>query len=470
MKSSDIKVIKDETVDEQALPEYTPWVQIAGRPMSLSDLNREDGDRLSNVESSVGGLGDILDTQTAEIIAEWSFRDSGALAIKEDADNGLWLSPTGMLAKKSGDTTFAITSSGDATFKGTVVAGSVVTGKIIAESGSDVDWSYIDNVLVTNAQIESLNADKINVGTLTGFTIQTATTGKRLRMLGTPANEYQFLDGSTKVGHLKIDDDGDGGYFAQLYIDHLGPAVEVGSVVGASESVYFNAPFISTSGRAAVGTVKLIGKDADAGLTWSGSNTATWSFNLGDNLARISSDIQPSANATYSLGGRSGSDLYGWGALRLADGGNIGYVRGSSTVPVMYVGYSSIEGYPAAMFNSDCFPLKNDEYYLGLSVAKWARVYSNDYLACPLPAVDNALDKIKATNKPHLLKDKTKGHHGKNRKYFDITDVPEECIVKGKRKDEEDDIEVIRTMGFLFSTIKELAEKVDILEQKLNNK
>ena len=209
-------------------------------------------------------INDRIDTSEPKILAEWTFGQKGAFVVGT-ANDGLSLSPTGLLARKDGETTFAIDSDGDATFRGTVAAGAAI--------------------------LADISANNITTGTLTGITIQTDTTGKRLRMQGTPANEYQFLDGNDKVGHLKIDDDGYGGYFAEINIDHLGSTLQVGSTVGVAESVYFEAPFISTSGRSAAGNVKLIGKDVETGLTWSGGNTSTWSFDLGDNLAEISSDV-----------------------------------------------------------------------------------------------------------------------------------------------------------------------------------
>ena len=134
----EIKTVKDETIDENPLPELTPWDKIGGRPNSLKDLNVADGEALDDATASIGDVEDwkgyldaILDAQTAEIIAEWTFKDSGALAIRENSNNGIWLSPTGILAKKSGDTTFSLTSSGDATFGGSLIAGVEITSPVI---------------------------------------------------------------------------------------------------------------------------------------------------------------------------------------------------------------------------------------------------------------------------------------------------------------------------------------------------
>jgi hypothetical protein len=58
-----------------------------------------------------------------------------------DANNGLWLSPTGILAKKAGDTTFTIGTDGDATFAGelSAVTGTFTSLSTSAEDGLEVD-------------------------------------------------------------------------------------------------------------------------------------------------------------------------------------------------------------------------------------------------------------------------------------------------------------------------------------------
>lgn len=73
-----------------------------------------------------------LNTQTKQILGSFTFGASGAIAIASDASNGLWLSPTGLLGKKAGATTFAIDTGGNATFGGTLVAAAGTLGTITA--------------------------------------------------------------------------------------------------------------------------------------------------------------------------------------------------------------------------------------------------------------------------------------------------------------------------------------------------
>jgi hypothetical protein len=54
------------------------------------------------------------------------------------------------------------------------------------------------------------------------------------------------------------------------------------------------------------------------------------------------------------------------------------------------------------------------------------------------------------------------------RKYLDIQDAPKEILARDS--DGRHDIELVRTVGFLYSVIKELTEKVSSLEQQINNK
>jgi hypothetical protein len=83
-------------------------------------------------------LSSNFNTQTKLILGEFQFQGSGALKIATDANNGVWISPTGILGKKAGATTFAIDNGGNATFGGTLVAASGTFGSITAGSFSGV--------------------------------------------------------------------------------------------------------------------------------------------------------------------------------------------------------------------------------------------------------------------------------------------------------------------------------------------
>jgi hypothetical protein len=83
---------------------------------TVTDAINQDGNLVNDV------INTKLDTDAKEILGEFTFGASGAIAIATDANNGLWISPTGILAKKLGANTLTITSSGDVTMVGTVTA------------------------------------------------------------------------------------------------------------------------------------------------------------------------------------------------------------------------------------------------------------------------------------------------------------------------------------------------------------
>ena len=108
------------------------------------------------------------------------------------------------------------------------------------------------------------------------------------------------------------------------------------------------------------------------------------------------------------------------------------------------------------------------------SAAHKATVFCSSLSACPLPTVDNALDKIAvmpAAKVKSALKDPSLAHFEiadlskAKRKYFDIDDVPEELTFV--TREGVKDIELIRVIGFCFQAIKELSTKVATLENKI---
>lgn len=286
------KVYYQEEIPDIDLPETVSYANVIDAPQSVSDLNTVDGQKLEGIEYNAGDpywINDVInariDTASKKFLKDFNFGDTdyaGGVYAGDISWNtstgaitggsGVVINRAGILGASAGSPTFTLDAvTGDATFTGDVTASTITGGTITGT-------------------------------TITGGTIQTATTGKRLVMAGSPSNQYQFKDGASSVGYLEIDDDGAGGYFAQIYIDHLGAALQVGSTVGASEITYFSAPFFSGSGRSAVGQASIDSNGPSAGLTWSGGSNATWSFNLGTAMARISSDVEPATDGTYDLG------------------------------------------------------------------------------------------------------------------------------------------------------------------------
>ena len=164
-----------------------------------------------------------LDTSAKEILGEFVFSGSGAIAMATDASNGLWLSPTGILGKKAGVTTFAIDTSGNATFKGDI-------------SGSSGTFSG------------TVSADNITAGTLTGSLIRTSsgTTRVQLEPSGTYANSLTFYYNSSIAGQVQ----------------NFGSGLEIVTPTGAGNGIFLyggNSLGLSVTNVSATDAVATIG-------------------------------------------------------------------------------------------------------------------------------------------------------------------------------------------------------------------
>lgn len=138
-------------------------------------------------------IDDMLDTQAKEILGEFTFGASGAITIQTDANNGTWLSPTGILAKKAGVNTFALTNAGDATFAGLLAAGAIIVGTpaSLIETGATSDLPPDENLIAywsmdegSGTTITDVSANSNN-GTIVGATFATGVSGKCLDFNGT---------------------------------------------------------------------------------------------------------------------------------------------------------------------------------------------------------------------------------------------------------------------------------------------
>ena len=65
-----------------------------------------------------------LSTATKQILGDFTFGSYGAIKMITDDNNGVWLSPTGILGKKAGEPTFTIGIDGKAIFSGVLQTGS----------------------------------------------------------------------------------------------------------------------------------------------------------------------------------------------------------------------------------------------------------------------------------------------------------------------------------------------------------
>ena len=174
-------------------------------------------------------INDNLNTATKEILGAFTFGASGAINIATDADNGLWLSPTGILAKKASVTTFALEADGDATFGGALTAVTGTLGALTIASGGNIKMgktAYTDD---TNAGFwlgDVSGTYKLNIGssstkylhydgtdltffggTITGSKFQTtvpaAGTGEAVVIEGGTAKYIKLYYNADLVGYIK---------------------------------------------------------------------------------------------------------------------------------------------------------------------------------------------------------------------------------------------------------------------------
>ena len=195
-------------------------------------------------------------------------------------------------ALKAGNITWNVSTGAIIGGSGTVVYRKGIVG---AHNGA-ITFS-IDSTTGNANYYGTVTASQIIAGILTGFTIQTGSSGKRIKMSSSPQNRIEFLDDNDVRGYLEIDDDGDGGFYTR--IGGPGGMLTLGSTLGASEVIYVDMPFFQGAGKASTGQVVMSGSSGNptkVGLTWAGGATATFSFNLGDNLVKMSSNIIPSGD------------------------------------------------------------------------------------------------------------------------------------------------------------------------------
>lgn len=141
----------------------------AGSESSTKDTGVESQDTISPTEIPYNLASDVinasLDTQKRRILADYGFSESGAIQIGKyvsGSSGDIRISPNGLVGRNTaGTTTFSIDgTTGNATFLGTISAGSVVTGYLIV-GGAIAD---------VNAGSTTINPARVSISGLTTFT------------------------------------------------------------------------------------------------------------------------------------------------------------------------------------------------------------------------------------------------------------------------------------------------------------
>jgi hypothetical protein len=142
---ADIKVYSQETIQDAAFPvEQTTTTEsesTTGASAKVYTPVEIQEQSMPQPRIAVELLSTQLNTRTAKILAEFGFTPSGAIQVgifQNGVSGDIRISPNGIVARDiSGNTTFALDGdTGDATFAGTVQAGTLISGAVAVGDGS----------------------------------------------------------------------------------------------------------------------------------------------------------------------------------------------------------------------------------------------------------------------------------------------------------------------------------------------
>ena len=215
------------------------WIKIDG----TAQFKNSSGDVLLSTGAIDGNFVNVintaLNTSSKRILSDFTFKEedyTGAFKAGNPTwdentglitgGSGVLINAKGILGANEGTATFTLdATTGDATFAGTLTAATGTLGALTIASGGNIKFgktSYSDD---TNAGLwlgDVSGTAKLNIGsssskylhydgtdltilggTITGATIQTATTGYRVKM--TSDNGVLFYNGVTQTGYIKSD-------------------------------------------------------------------------------------------------------------------------------------------------------------------------------------------------------------------------------------------------------------------------
>lgn len=157
------KVYYPETIDQNPLPVTGGLVGQLAPVVSGSGNGEEKQYTTPRIDQipfpervyAVETIGATLNTKARKILGGFSFGKYGGIQVGE-YENGVTgdikISPNGIVARNSnGDTTFALDGeTGDATFLGTIAAGSVIVGTTGIGTGSSIYLDGANNRIIVN--------------------------------------------------------------------------------------------------------------------------------------------------------------------------------------------------------------------------------------------------------------------------------------------------------------------------------
>jgi hypothetical protein len=286
--------------------------------------------------------------------------------------------------------------------------------------------TYMDGekILVNSLSAISANIGTCTAGILRGVQIETAASGQRIILYSTTMNFYNSSNQNV----------------ANIY-------------AGANDLLIKNQL-----------TSKNIFIDAGSGGYVTLGTGGTIRMQVGATTIQCRQGISPYSTDSYALGLATKR----WTNLYLKDGGRI-YAGGSYGLKLSQQYYS---GYYDTKLEevADVLPGANNIWELGSSTKKWYKIWRTNEGACDMPTSNSAIDVIKKIKAPEIAN----GDYGE-RHYFKDKDFPDEMKMFSTREEEKAgigkrEIEFTRTLGITVQAIREILEKVEKLEQKVEPK
>ena len=413
--------IEKETYNELIQHENTfVYPTIIGSDIKGGTINSR---RVSTIVSGINDDGDFIkdiintkfDTSTKEILSDFTFGESGAIKMITDDNNGLWISPTGILGKKSGNTTFSIDTSGNATFSGELSAATGTLGTITAGSLTGV--------------------------TITGGTIQTASEDGRIILSGQSANalKIMFQNDDDQLANITVQDRTDDEQRLRFDIYKVS--------TGSSRVVYMNynngkIDFYSTN-SGTIGT-----SDYHWGNIYGGGLFLKDSIEINKSTGSAGLVLKSGTGANSDRGHLKLDDITLSNqklSLMLTN-----HTESGVSYRYLYFEYTSdgIYFYPNGASKGSC----------GTNTNYWKYIYGDNIRYKDLDSFDNH-DDISLIKK---IKEKETTKGGKKRNVWDYDSMPEETKSDGFYS-------AGAVQGLTIGTLKQLIDRVEKIENKLNN-
>ena len=374
------KVIEQEKIDEQPLPESVSWDTISDKPTSLADISIDDATTLAtastNATNAVAGLAnkaiqgwsfDGVFSATGNNAIAWTggtlrFSDGTSYTISSGSLSSIAALSYVYFNPTASTTAFQTTTSSANTVVANrllvAVAKNVASGKLAtyqAFGGAGgigvmitADNIAANSITANEIQTNTITTLNLTAGSITGALIRTATSGRRIEMDTTNTNQIRFYDSTTLYGFLEANRTGSDGYINLLAQDE-GAGLRIYTGVGASS---FSAASLTGNGA----SIDVSGNASNSYATMSALNGGSFGIHggpSGDEMISSgvtwSMDIEPTDDGSYNLGssGLKWNTIYAYtisGLTSLTVSGSISTTTlsvGSASVPRIYSGYCS---------------------------------------------------------------------------------------------------------------------------------